>query len=395
MRIWITGMGCISALGNTVSAQRAQLNAQQDGLGPIRQLSTRHAGRFPVGEVPYSNADLKAWLPNLPPKQPQSRTSLLGMIAAQEAWQQAGAPALNTGRTGVFSGNTVGGMDRTEQFWATQAEDDPQVLKTHSCGDSTQQIANYLGATGVIATVNTACSSAANAILIGARWLQSGRIDRAVVGGTDALTQFTVNGFHSLQLLDEQPARPFDATRQGLNLGEGAGFLILETQAAPERRLAELVGYANSNDAYHATASSPEGEGAYRAMQGALEKAGLIPSDIDYINVHGTGTLNNDVSEGRALQRLFGHQLPPFSSTKPYIGHTLGAAGGIEAVFSILALQEQEVFPNLNLKHPIAVSNATLTPVTTKVSHPIQYVLSNSLGFGGNSTALIFKTPTI
>ncbi len=391
MRIWITGMGCISALGDTVQQHLDQLLAGRDGLTPIQQLHTRHKGRLMVGEVPHSNEALRAHLPHLQSDQAQSRTSLLGMLAARAAWTQAGAPALHTGRTGVFAGNTVGGMDRTEQFWANPEDGTPAVLHTHPCGDSTQQIADYLGATGIVATLNTACSSAANAILLGARWLRSGRIDRALVGGADALTQFTLNGFHSLQIVDEQATRPFDETRQGLNLGEGAGFLMLETAAAPERRLAELVGYANANDAYHPTASSPRGEGAYRAMKGALAKAGIAPTDIDYINVHGTGTHNNDVSEGIALQRIFGEAVPPFSSTKAYTGHTLGAAGGLEAVFSVLALQAQCVFPNLRFEQPVQALQPPLYPISAVAKRPIQYVLSNALGFGGNSTSLIFK----
>jgi 3-oxoacyl-[acyl-carrier-protein] synthase-1 len=229
--------------------------------------------------------------------------------------------------------------------------------------------------------------------MLGARLLKSGRIHRAIVGGVDALTKFTVNGFNVLQILDHDLSQPFDEARRGLNLGEGAGFLVLETAAtAPkERQLAELVGYANSNDAFHQTASSPDGTGAYLAMKGALEQAELQPSAIDYINVHGTGTANNDLSEGMAIQRLFGADIPTFSSTKAATGHTLGAAGGIEAVFSVMALQEQVVYPNLRFETPIAALEQTLTPATSTQSKTMQYILSNSFGFGGNTSSLIFK----
>jgi len=396
-RIFITGIGCISAIGQNVSTTIQNLKAGVSGAGPIQQLQTQHQGKFPLCEVPYSKAELAALLPKLSANGRYTRTTLLALLAAQEAWQQAGSPALHTGLTGVFSGNTVGGMDLSEQFYGEflqdQQQGDVKTLLTHECGESTQQVADYLNATGMVATISTACSSAANAIMLGARLLKSGRINRAIVGGVDALTKFTVNGFNVLQILDHNLSQPFDEARRGLNLGEGAGFLVLETAAtaSEDKRLAELVGYANSNDAFHQTASSPDGTGAYLAMKGALEQAELAPSAIDYINVHGTGTANNDLSEGMAIQRLFGAAIPTFSSTKAATGHTLGAAGGIEAVLSVMALQEQVVYPNLRFETPIAALEQTLIPATSTQSKAMQYILSNSFGFGGNTSSLIFK----
>lgn len=397
-RIFITGIGCISAIGQNVSSTVQNLKAGVSGARSIQQLKTQHQGKIPLCEVPYSNAQLAALLPQLPKQGRYTRTTLLALLAAQEAWQHAGSPALNTGMTGVFSGNTVGGMDQSEQFYEDFLEDAQQggevtTLLTHECGESTQQIADYLQATGMVSTISTACSSAANAIMLGARLLKSGRINRAIVGGVDALTKFTVNGFNVLQILDHELSQPFDNARRGLNLGEGAGFLLLETAvtATKERRLAELVGYANSNDAFHQTASSPDGKGAYLAMKGALDQAQLEAKDIDYINVHGTGTTNNDLSEGMAMQRLFGKQMPTFSSTKAATGHTLGAAGGIEAVLSVMALQEQVVYPNLRFETPIAALEKELIPATCTQEQTIQYILSNSFGFGGNTSSLIFK----
>lgn len=396
-RIFITGTGCISAIGQNVPTTLQRLQAGASGAGPIQQLKTQHQGKLPLCEVLQSNAELAALLPNLPKNGRYTRTTLLALLAAQEAWEQAGSPDLDTGLTGVFSGNTVGGMDLSEHFYADFLEDNQQgdvrTLLTHECGESTQQVADYLHATGMVATISTACSSAANAIMLGARLLKSGRINRAIVGGVDALTKFTVNGFNVLQILDHELSQPFDENRRGLNLGEGAGFLVLETAAtaSKERRLAELVGYANSNDAFHQTASSPDGKGAFLAMKGALEQANLDATAIDYINVHGTGTDNNDLSEGMAMQRLFGDNMPTFSSTKAATGHTLGAAGGIEAVLSVQALREQIVYPNLRFKTPIAALEGKLIPATTTQQQDIQYILSNSFGFGGNTSSLIFK----
>jgi 3-oxoacyl-[acyl-carrier-protein] synthase-1 len=396
-RIFITGTGCISALGTDAPTSFQAICEGTSGAGAIRQLSTQHRGKLPLCEVPYSNAALAALLPDLSDKRRYSRTSLLGLLAAREAWQQAGSPNLDTGKTGVFSGNTVGGMDLTEHFYADFLEDarqgEVEVLQTHECGESTERLADYLHATGMVSTISTACSSAANAIMLGARLLKSGRINRALVGGIDALTKFTVNGFNVLQILDHDLSQPFDETRRGLNLGEGAGFLMLETAATapPERRLAELVGYANSNDAFHQTASSPDGKGAYLAMKGALKRANIEAQAIDYINVHGTGTDNNDLSEGKAIQQLFGATIPVFSSTKAATGHTLGAAGGIEAVLSVWALREQVIYPNLRFQTPIEALGKAFTPVTKTQTQALQYVLSNSFGFGGNTSSLIFK----
>src|SRR5690606_38751852 len=186
---------------------------------------------------------------------------------------------------------------------------------------------------------------------------------------------------------------PFDNHRKGLNLGEAAAYLVLESprllEQKPKKVLAYLSGYGNANDAFHQTASSENGQGAFLAMQKALQKAQLTPQDISYINAHGTATVNNDLSEGRAFLRIIGNNTPNFSSTKPYTGHTLPAAAAIEAVYSILALQHNVVFPNKNFSTPM--EEFDLIPQTTLLQKELTHVLSNSFGFGGNCSALIFS----
>ena len=244
--------------------------------------------------------------------------------------------------------------------------------------------------TGLATTINTACSSSANAIQYGARLIRNGLAGMAIVGGSDSLAKFTINGFHALQILSAAACRPFDRDRAGLNLGEGAAFLVLEgEEAVADRKVyAELTGYCNTNDAFHPSALSLQGDGPYLAMEGALQTAGLKPADIDFINTHGTATENNDEAEGRAMLRLF-HELPPFASTKPYTGHTLGAAGAIEAVYSLLSLDHQELYASLNFESPIP--DIGIRPVPAYRPHVIRHVMSNSFGFGGNCTSLIFS----
>ncbi|MDX1271881.1 beta-ketoacyl-[acyl-carrier-protein] synthase family protein [Bizionia paragorgiae] len=393
-KIAITGMGIVSAIGHSVSENLDALLNSKPGITSISSVKTHHANTIKVGEVKRSNADLIKAL-QLPEHTNYTRTALLGCYAAKQAVQNANITAINSYRTGFISSTSVGGMDKTEihlKGFATNKAVQ-KYIKSHHAGDSTQKIADTLGIAGFVTTISTACSSAANAIMLGAKLIKSGRLDRVIVGGVDPLSKFTINGFKTLMILSESDCRPFDADRSGLNLGEAAAYLVLESQAIVEKEnkkvLAYISGYANANDAFHQTASSETGEGAYLAMTQALKTAQLNPSQIDYINAHGTATANNDLSESVAIKRVFGETIPDFSSTKAFTGHTLAAAGAIEAVYSVLALQNQVVFPNLNFKTTIPETG--LQPVTTIKRKPIKHVLSNSFGFGGNCSTLIFS----
>lgn len=383
----------ISAIGNNVSDSFLSLSNSKTGIGKINHLTTRYKDEFLAGEIKLSNADLVDLVKDNNPA--LNRNSYIAMLAAKEAVINSGIDTNDGLRTGVISSTTVAGMGKTELYYKELFEKDDHldVLDTHDCGDSTERIADYLGNVDYVTTISTACSSAANAIMLGCRMIKHGQLDRVVVGGVDALSKFTFNGFNTLMILDREWCKPFDENRKGLNLGEAAAFLVIEGENALNLRkgkaLAEVVGYANANDAYHQTASSPEGYGATLAITQALAMSGLAPSQIDYINMHGTGTPNNDLSESMATKAVFGNQVPKFSSTKAFTGHTLAAAASIEAVISVLSLQNSMIFPNLNFTTPIADMN--LIPETQLVNTPLNTILSNSFGFGGNCSSLIFK----
>lgn len=392
--VLVTGVGITSALGIGIHDNHQALLAERSGIGQINLLNTIHRDSLPAGEVQYADQELveRCQLPGT--AKDHSRTTLLGLLAAREALD--GLDGENV-RTGLISANSVGGMGYTElyypQFMNGEFSNEISVMAQHDCGESTEVIASLLGIKDYVTTISTACSSSANSIMLGARLIKMGLVDRVVAGGADALTKFTLNGFNSLQILDHAPCRPFDESRKGLNLGEGAGYVVLESEQLamthPEKIIALLSGYGNANDAFHQTASSPDGIGAGLAIEKALKVSGLAPQAIDYINVHGTGTENNDLSEGLALERIFNKQLPLYSSTKAFTGHTLGAAGGIEAVISILALQHNQAFANLH--HSTQMSEFEHRPVTRNTSIEINHVLSNSFGFGGNCSSLIFS----
>lgn len=391
MSVAVTGIGCVSGLGCGADEHLQAFRSGRSGLGKVTLFQTKL--QVPVAEVKMSNEQLKNQL-GLDPGRLFSRTALLGMTASKQAFQDAGL-SRNHLRIGLISSSSVGGMDLSEQFF-TEYSANPQkgrlrMVAHHDIGDHTECIADYLQLDGFRTSISTACSSSANAIMFGARMIEQGLLDAVIVGGTDALCRFTLNGFNSLMILDNAPCRPFDESRTGLNLGEGAGYLVLQSEkslTSGTKVYCRLTGYANANDAYHQTASSPEGEGAFLAMQHALEKAGI--ESVDYINAHGTGTKNNDLSESTAIKRLFGERVPSFSSTKSFTGHTLGAAGGLEAVFSVLAINGRAIFPNLNFKTPIMQTG--LSPVTEmREDQDITTVLSNSFGFGGNNASLIFQ----
>ena len=374
----------MSAIGCGQADTLSALREKRSGIGPVKYLETSLRD-FPVGEAPLSNAELSART-GAPETWP--RTTLLSVMALQEALVQAGMMEGITLPDSLMlvSGTTVGGMDLSEKLY-------PAYSPWHSCGASTDLAAQFLGFSHAT-TLSTACSSAANAFIYAANLIRCGLAQRVVAGGAESLSDYHLNGFNSLMILDREWCRPFDASRAGLNLGEGAAFLVLETEESALERgakpLAVLSGWGNACDAFHQTASSENGEGAFLAMSQALNRAGLKPSDIDYVNAHGTGTPNNDASESTALRRIFGDILPPVSSTKPFTGHTTSASGSIEAVFCLLALQHGFLPPELNWRE--ADPNCIVPYCHSERSEESpRHILSNAFGFGGNDSSIILS----
>lgn len=394
MEVYIAGKGIISAIGLNVAETLQSLKAGKSGISTQTNLTGRRDNNLPTGEIHLSNKQL-ASIAGL--SDSYSRTALLSMIAAKQAVDDSGIYIKDL-RTGFISATTVGGMDKTEKFMSAFIRDgelkDIDQVRYHDSGAITELAAEALGIKSFVTTISTACSSSANSIMYASRLIKTGVLDVAIAGGTDAMSLFTLSGFNALMILDENPCTPYDDNRKGLNLGEGAGYIVLVSEKVAAglktKPIVKLAGYANANDAFHQTASSPEGKGNYLAMQTALKMSGLEPRQIDYINLHGTGTANNDLSEGMAIQRIFGDNVPKSSSTKPYTGHTLGACGGIEAIFSIMAIEEKIIFPNLRLKTPM--KELSFSPVTVLAEGvDVKHVLSNSFGFGGNCSSLIFS----
>ena len=399
MNIQVAGYGIICAIGNDASAVLESLKAGRTGIGPMHYLQSVHK-ELPVGEVKLSNADMLRML-GQDESAIVSRTALMGAIAIRQALQHAHLDTEGK-RIVVINGTTVAGMDVTERFLRQMKEDDGllPLLEKHDCGSSTRQMADLAGlADAEVCTVSTACSSAVNAIILGSEMLKAGEADIVIAGGTEALSLFHLNGFNSLMILDKEQCRPFDKSRAGLNLGEGAAFVVLTRSLVKSEELrvkAYIRGYGNRCDAFHQTASSEDGEGAYLAMCDALQMAGLKPEDIHYINAHGTGTPNNDASESAAIRRVFGEEIPPVSSTKGFTGHTTSASGAIETVICILALRHQFLPANLGWKEQDEAcikpyGNSTL--INSKFKTGIcTSVLCNSFGFGGNDSALVISS---
>jgi len=386
-------MGLISAIGDSVETNRDSLHNELTGISHIQFYKTAYAGKLPTAEVRHTTEELNRKI-----FQPESssitRTSLLGLHAAAEAIRDSGLTLeqLSSKDTALVGATTVGGMCLTDELYhdAKAKEGGTPYLTSYDYASVTLAIQERYRMTGEVSTINTACSSSANAIIYGARLIRHGFAKRAIVGGAESLAKFTINGFNALNILSSRPCAPFDKNRSGLNLGEGAGFLVLEKEEDLQGRksYAAFTGFGNKNDAYHPSSNSPEGTGPYMSMKAALENSGLKSSDISYINAHGTATENNDETESRAMLRLF-EKVPPFSSTKSYTGHTLGAAGAIEAIYSILNLAHQEIYASLSFNDPIPETG--LIPVQHYNKQPIEHVMSNSFGFGGNCSTLIFS----
>jgi len=372
-RVFIAGMGVVSPLGSGVAETRSALAGGLSGIRPLSLFQTPGNIPHPVGQV---RCQLGGH--SIP------RTHQLARIAADQAMANCReAPDV------VVVGTTTGGMHTTESLLKDK-NDDPGAYRWHSAGSVTEDIAGRFGCKGAVLTVSTACSSGAVAIKIALEMLRTGKARRALAGGADSLCRLTYYGFNTLQLIDPEGARPLDKDRRGLSVAEGAGMLLL-VAGDPSNAVAELLGAGLSCDAFHPAAPQPEGQGAYRAMRSALEDAGLAVSDIDYINLHGTGTPDNDLAEARAVNRMFMDFQPLVSSVKGAIGHPLAAAGAIEVVIAAICIAGQLVPANTGASFPDPALK--LSPVMSPRHTRVRTVLSNSFGFGGNNASVVIGAP--
>lgn len=394
-RIVVTGVGLVTALGRDVEACWAAVVKGACAVGPVDLFDVSpYAGklgaqiRFELPEAPLARGDRKRL----------SRCDAIGLAAAAEAMRAAGF-AQGDARFGLAVGAGAGGMFDAERFHERFVTEGPGTraplrdLSSFLPDATAEWIGRAFGLAGPRVTVATACSSSATAIGIAADWIRAGKADRVLCGGADALSRVTWGGFNSLRAVDPGPCRPFDRARAGISLGEGAGFLVLEREdAAKGRPLAVFGGYGVTSDAFHMTNPHPEGASAGTAIRAALADAGVNPADVDYVNAHGTGTPANDAAESKAIRAALGDGTKAcVSSTKSQVGHTLGAAGGVEAAVTVLAVARGVAPPNVTTREidpaclPVDVVLGEGRPLA------IRHAVSNSFAFGGNNCSLVFS----
>ena len=397
-RIAITGIGTINALGTGIAAFVDGLRAGRCGIGTVSAFPTAGFRTTCAAAVPAIVPP--AWLADKV-AQHASRSALLALIAAHEAWSMAGLGAADAAPMGIVLGTTTGGMATGEEafrLWLQNADDPHRLaawLET-PVAVPIDHLARVFGFYGPRLTVSTACSSGANALGVAADWIRAGHVEAVVCGGTDSLCRMTYSGFNVLQALDRVPCRPFDKHRAGLTLGEGAAVFIFEDWERAQARgapiIAEFVSSGVSADAHHLTQPKPDGSGAVLAMQRALAEGAVAPEEIDYINAHGTGTPLNDAIETRAIKSVFGTRAyaVPVTSTKSMIGHCLGAAGALEALTCVLAMRERFVPPTATLQVADPECDLDYVPRSSRTA-TLHTVLSNSYGFGGNNTSIVLR----
>ena len=368
-RARIAGTGIVCALGSDQGCVMAAIAEGQSGLRPLTRFKIGHPPSLPVGQVP----DLTE-----APDSPLCHQ--LARMAADQAMTSCSEPL-----EAIVLGVTTGGMATTEELLKQDCRR-PEAYRYHALGTVAEELAHRFHCRGPVLTVSTACSSGAAAIGVALAMIRSGCYRRILTGGVDSLCRLTYYGFKSLQLIDPQGCRPLDQERRGMSVAEGAGMLLLESCMENQDGI-EILGAGFSCDAHHPAQPHPQGLGAIAAMQAALQDAGIKRRQIDYINLHGTGTADNDRSEARAIGTLFDHGPPPLSSIKGAIGHSLAASGAIEAAMSAHCIAHGLMPANIGCCVPDP--DLLLTPLKRSVSRPIQTVLSNSFGFGGNNTALV------
>ena len=394
IRIAVTGAGIICSIGRNKEEVWRSIRESRANIAKL----TRFPGEtFPTDLAAEVEEDVDALLPiGRREAKRMSRSDRLAVIAAAEAIAQAGD--IPRDRAVVSTGTSTGGLLEGEDFYFTRLVRGrgrtpvSRVLQQPTSGPS-DAVARAFALGGGVLSNATACASGGAAIGMAADVLRSRHADVAIAGGTDALCRLTYSGFNVLQAVDGEACTPFDAERKGITLGEGAAYLVLErwddAVARGAEILAELCGYGATCDAHHPTAPDDDGRGAEAAMRGALAESGMEADDVDYVNAHGTGTTLNDSSESKAIAAALGTRVPA-SSSKSYFGHTLGAAGGVEAVITVLALVNQLAPPTLRLNAAAPECTLDYIPHTPRPM-AMRAALSNTFGFGGSNVSLLFR----
>jgi len=397
-RVVITGAGIITAFGNGWKLNAAGFRQGRIALKPVTLFDVSRQRVKIAGEMSLPESLPETRL-TAPQQKRLDRASRLLILAAHEAWKQSGWEP--TDNLPVVLGTTSGGMALGEAFYRQAISaphshrSQPTRVVHYQAQSQALALADAFGFHGPLTLIANACASGANAI--GHAWelVRSGAAQRVLTGGYDALCQLVFAGFDSLQALSPTQCRPFDARRDGLALGEGAAVLTLETLDSAQERcaeiLAEIVGYGSALDTHHLTQPNPQGDAALAAMTAATQSAGLSPSQIDYINAHGTGTPMNDIAEANAINRWAGARAAtlPVSSTKSSIGHLLGAAGAVETLICLMVLREQWLPPTSTLQEPDPACNFPVVQKPTGAE--VEYALTNSFGFGGANASLILR----
>ena len=405
-RVVVTGVGAVSPLGNTIDDTWAAIKAGKSGVGPLTRVDAEKFSAKVAAEV--KDFDIEQYVERKEARK-MDRFTQYALAAALMAHKDSGLEVneSNAERVGVWIGSGIGGMETYEQQFLTFQERGarrvspffiPMLIPDMASG----QVSIYLGAKGPNSCSVTACASGTNSIGDAFKVIERGDADVMITGGAEApivnmaIAGFTANTALTTNVDPATASRPFDKNRDGFVIGEGSGIVILEelehAKARGAKIYAEVIGYGATGDAHHITAPAPEGEGAARAMQMALDTAGVTPSKVDYINAHGTSTPYNDLFETQAVKTVFGEHAYKLamSSTKSMTGHLLGAAGGVEAIFTVLALHEGILPPTINLHEPDPACDLDYVPNEARQAD-IHYAISNSLGFGGHNASLLFK----
>jgi 3-oxoacyl-[acyl-carrier-protein] synthase II len=387
-QVVVTGLGAVSPHGIGVKAFWSGLASGACAIRPATVIETEGFRSRIAGEVPES----------VPGSRRRTRADRLAIAAADEALADAGLGAADRAEAALVVGAVGGGMLEAETwYWGAARGASARAvpaLRSVLPGAHADTLAARFRLQGPRHTVVTACSSGAVALAEAAALIAGGVVDTALAGGVDSITRICFMGFNALKLLDPAPCRPFDRERRGMSIGEGAGFVVLEDAARARARgarvYAELAGHGMTTDAYHVTAPEPEGDGMMRAMRAALRRAGEPPAAVQYVNAHGTGTPQNDRVEARALERVFGEGSTLVSSTKSMIGHTMAAAGSLEAIATVLALGHGLVPPTANLETPDPDVRFDCVPRVAREA-ALECAISNSFGFGGQNVTLLFR----